>query len=124
MKSVVLAPTCSEVSALEEQNRVLAREAAAAGMVLLENNGILPLRNREIALYGAGARMTVKGGRGSGEVRNRDNVSIARGLENAGYRILTSAWLDAFDTFYRDTYEAYRQEMEKRVEGIREFYKN
>ena len=123
MKPIVLAPTIPNITALENENRALARQAAAEGMVLLENNGVLPLQKKEIALYGAGARMTVKGGRGSGEVRNRSNVSIAQGLENAGYRILTTAWLDAFDAYYRDTYEAYRQEMEKRVEGIREFFK-
>ena len=123
MKPIVLAPTSSEMTVTEAANRALAREAAAAGMVLLENNGILPLREKAIALYGAGARMTVKGGRGSGEVRNRSNVSIAQGLENAGYSILTTEWLDAFDAYYRDTYEAYCQEMEKRVEGIREFFK-
>ena len=123
MKPIVLAPTIPNITALENENRALARQAAAEGMVLLENNGVLPLQKKEIALYGAGARMTVKGGRGSGEVRSRSNVSIAQGLENAGYRILTTAWLDAFDAYYRDTYEAYRQEMEKRVEGIREFFK-
>ncbi len=123
MKPIVSAPASPEITALENENRSLARQAAAEGMVLLENNGVLPLREKEIALYGAGARMTVKGGRGSGEVRNRSSVSIAQGLENAGYRILTQSWLDAFDAYYRDTYEAYRQEMEKRVDGIREFFK-
>ena len=123
MKPIVSAPVSPETTSLENENRILARQAAAEGMVLLENNGILPLREKEIALYGAGARMTVKGGRGSGEVRNRTNVSIAEGLENAGYHILTKIWLDAFDDYYRETYEAYRQEMEKRVEGIREFFR-
>ena len=123
MKPIVLAPASPDITALENENRALARQAAAEGMVLLENNGVLPLWDRDIALYGAGARRTVKGGRGSGEVRNRGNVSIAQGLEDAGYRIRTKAWLDAFDAYYQNTYEAYRQEMEKRVEGIREFFK-
>ena len=123
MKPIVSAPASPEITALENENRSLARQAAAEGIVLLENNGVLPLREKEIALYGAGARMTVKGGRGSGEVRNRSSVSIAQGLENAGYRILTQSWLDAFDAYYRDTYEGYRREMEKRVDGIREFFK-
>ena len=105
MKPIVSAPASPEITALENENRSLARQAAAEGIVLLENNGVLPLREKEIALYGAGARMTVKGGRGSGEVRNRSSVSIAQGLENAGYRILTQSWLDAFDAYYRDTYE-------------------
>ena len=65
MKPIVSAPASPEITALENENRSLARKAAAEGMVLLENNGVLPLREKEIALYGAGARMTVKGGRGS-----------------------------------------------------------
>ena len=60
MKPIVLAPANPDVTALEKENRALARQAAAEGMVLLENNGVLPLLEKEIALYGAGARMTVK----------------------------------------------------------------
>lgn len=68
-------------------------------------------------------RKTVKGGTGSGAVRERYSVTIEQGLLNAGYEITTLGWLDRFDRFYADTYEQYRQEMEKKVEGIREFYK-
>lgn len=101
----------------------MARKAAAEGFVLLENDGILPLKDKRIALYGSGARMTVKGGTGSGAVRERYSVTIAQGLENAGFHIATIPWLDRFDQFYEDTYEAYRQEQEKNVEGLKEFQK-
>lgn len=107
---------------MELENRALARRAAAEGFVLLENDGVLPLKDRRIALYGSGARMTVKGGTGSGAVRERYSVTIAQGLENAGIEIATTDWLDRFDKFYADTYEAYRQQMEKKVEGMREFH--
>ena len=41
----------------ERQHRALSAKAAAEGMVLLENNGMLPLKERgKIALFGAGAR--------------------------------------------------------------------
>ena len=66
--------------------------------------------------------MTVKGGTGSGAVRERFSVSIEQGLVNAGYEIATTDWLDRFDRFYADTYESYRQEQERRVEGMRSFY--
>ncbi len=122
MTTIVKGPTSSEPTAIELENRKLARVAAREGFVLLENNGVLPLKDRGIALYGAGARMTVKGGRGSGEVRNRYSVSIEQGLEKAGFSIATKRWLDCFDRFYADTYEAYRIEMEKRVEGLRDFH--
>lgn len=61
----------------------MARRAAAEGMVLLKNDGVLPLRTRTVALYGPGSRMTVKGGRGSGDVRERRSVTIEEGLEAA-----------------------------------------
>ena len=105
----------------ELKNRALARKAAAEGFVLLENDGTLPLKDRKIALYGSGVRMTVKGGTGSGQVRERYSVNIAQGMENAGFEITSTAWLDRFDKFYADTYEAYRQEQEAKVAGIREF---
>ena len=60
--------TSPEVSKRETEHRAIARRAAADGIVLLENNGILPLKPQRIALYGGGSRMTVKGGAGSGDV--------------------------------------------------------
>ncbi len=99
MKTIVLAPAQEDITPVEAQNRLMAREAAIEGMVLLKNNGVLPLQNKDIALYGAGARRTVKGGRGSGEVRNRGSVTIAQGLETEGFHILTTPWLDAFDRY-------------------------
>lgn len=123
MKTIIKGSQVKTPSELELKNRALARKAAAEGFVLLENDGTLPLKEKKIALYGSGARMTVKGGTGSGAVRERCSVTIAEGLEAAGYEITTKEWLDRFDTYYADTYENYRQEQEKRVEGIREFYR-
>ena len=53
---------------LEERNRNLAKKIASEGIVLLKNEGVLPLKNKKVALYGNGARMTIKGGTGSGDV--------------------------------------------------------
>ncbi|MBQ9029099.1 MAG: glycoside hydrolase family 3 C-terminal domain-containing protein [Lachnospiraceae bacterium] len=119
---IIKAPTLREASALELKNRALARKAAAEGFVLLENDGTLPLKEKRLALYGAGARMTVKGGTGSGAVRERYSVTIEQGLINAGFEIASTPWLDRFDRFYADTYEAYRQEQEERVKGMQNFY--
>ncbi|MBR3366628.1 MAG: glycoside hydrolase family 3 C-terminal domain-containing protein [Lachnospiraceae bacterium] len=122
MKQIIMAGTSAEPSALELSSRALARRAAAEGMVLLENDGILPLTPGRIALFGAGARMTVKGGTGSGVVRERYSVTIEQGLKSAGFTITSEAWLDRFDQFYADTYEAYRAEQEERVKGMQNFY--
>lgn len=104
---------------LELRNRALARAAAAEGFVLLKNEGgALPLRSKKIALYGMGARKTVKGGLGSGSVEERYSVSIEDGLKNAGYEITTQTWLDDYDREYRETYQAYHDMVEEKVAGL------
>jgi len=75
------------VTPLEERNRHIAYKAALEGIVLLENDGCLPIRPGNIALYGAGAGMTIKGGTGSGEVNERHAVTILEGLEEAGFTV-------------------------------------
>lgn len=89
------------VSQRELENRAIARKAAAEGMVLLENNGVLPLAaGSKVALYGAGACVTMKGGTGSGDVNERSCVNIREGMENAGFVITSGAWLDEFEELY------------------------
>ncbi|MBQ5519000.1 MAG: glycoside hydrolase family 3 C-terminal domain-containing protein, partial [Clostridiales bacterium] len=82
------------------KHRDLAREICAEGIVLLENNGVLPLTAKKAALYGAGARHTVFGGTGSGENNPRYNVNIEEGLKNANIEIASEAWLDEYDDLY------------------------
>ncbi len=85
----------------ELKNRALARRAAAEGMVLLENDGVLPLaKGTPVALYGTGARHTIIGGTGSGMVNCRSSVSIDAGLRNAGLTVTTTQWLDDYDSDY------------------------
>lgn len=104
---------------LEARNRALAREAAAEGFVLLKNdNHALPLTGKKIALYGMGARMTVKGGLGSGSVEERYSVNIEDGLKNAGFEITTRRWLDDYDAEYASTYQEYRHMVEEKVKGM------
>ena len=106
-------------SQLELANRQLAQEAAAEGMVLLKNDGVLPLKEKEIALYGAGARLTVKGGSGSGDVRERYSVSIEEGLKNAGFTILSASWLERFTKEYEEDVRAFHERVEDAIKGYR-----
>lgn len=93
----------------ELAHRVIARKAAAEGIVLLKNDGVLPLSpGSSIALYGGGARYTIKGGTGSGSVNNRSNVSIDEGLRNAGFHITTDAWLDDYDARHARAFEEWK----------------
>ena len=67
--SKFLAPTSAEITEREIRNQARVRAIAGDCMVLLKNDGTLPLKQKgRIALYGNGARATVKGGTGSGDV--------------------------------------------------------
>ena len=88
----------NEVSARETRHRKLAREAAAESIVLLHNDGVLPVRACPVALYGSGAATTIKGGTGSGEVNERYSVTIEQGLANAGFTITTGDYLREYET--------------------------
>ncbi len=97
----------------ELRHRAVARRAAAESIVLLKNEGgLLPLStDTPLALYGAGAGCTIKGGTGSGDVNERYSVTIAQGLKNAGYPITTEDWIAAFDEQYKKAREAWRDEI-------------
>ena len=103
------------VTERETRNRRLALEAAAESIVLLENDGVLPLVPCPVALYGAGAAYTIKGGSGSGEVNVRHAVSALEGLENAGYTILTKDWINRYDAIWKAGKEAFLRENRKKL---------
>ena len=74
------------------------RALAPECMVLLRSNGAFPLTEPgEIALFGSGARHTVKGGTGSGDVNSRHVTTVEEGLETAGFTIVTRPWLEAYE---------------------------
>ena len=97
MKSFTPAARTPAITKREAANRLLAREAAAEGIVLLKNeDNALPLAPGKLALFGAGASHTVKGGTGSGEVNERQAVTILEGLKEAGFEITTEKWIEDF----------------------------
>ena len=102
-------------SARELRNRALSYEIATEGVVLLENNGVLPLSPCPIALYGAGAQYTIKGGSGSGEVNARHNVSVLEGLIDAGFDILTNEWLKRYDEQWKSGRKSFLSSMRRKL---------
>ena len=99
----------------ELRNLKVAYEAACESIVLLKNDGALPFSHKKVALYGAGASMTIKGGTGSGEVNERHCVTIQEGLEDRGFTVTTKKWIDDFDAFYKKAEADYKIEKRKRV---------
>ena len=51
----------------------------------------------KVALFGSGARHTLKGGTGSGDVNSHFFVNIEQEFENAGFIVNTKKWLDEYD---------------------------
>ncbi len=98
----------------EKRNLDTAYRAACECIVLLKNDGILPIKAGRIALYGAGALRTVKGGTGSGEVNERHSVSIYEGMKSRGCEITTNSWLFAYEKKYRQGEAEFRKEAGKR----------
>lgn len=107
---VIYATKDPSVTRREMEHTALARTIAGECIVLMENDGTLPLRAAgRIALYGIGARRTVRGGTGSGEVNVRDSVSIEQGLKNAGFTVTTKDWLARQDAVFEAAQRDYRQ---------------
>ena len=114
-----------EVTASEQAHSDYIRRIAGECMVLLENDGTLPLSGpQKVALYGNGARATVKGGTGSGEVNSRYSVSVEQGLEEAGVTVTTKAWLAEQDRVIQEEWAAYMADIHQRAEalGIPDFF--
>ena len=103
----------------EIKNRALARKAASEGIVLLENkNHLLPLQKGEkVALYGVGASRTIKGGTGSGDVNERESVSIYQGMKKAGFQITNESWITDFEMRYETARNAWRDDILERAAG-------
>ena len=81
----------------EKRHNEFLRRSGAECAVLLKTDGAFPLDAPcDLALYGSGARRTVKGGTGSGEVNSRVFVTAEDGFENAGFRVTSKAWMDRY----------------------------
>lgn len=109
--------TNPEAASWENEHRQIAREAADEGIVLLKNEDqILPLKpGSAVAVYGAGAGRTIKGGTGSGDVNERENISIWQGLKNAGYQITNEDWISSYDQIYEKARQDWKNDINARA---------
>ena len=109
------------MQAYERQHYDTVRALTPDCLVLLKSDGSFPLAAPEpIALYGSGARHTVKGGSGSGDVNVRHYPTIEEGLEAAGCPVTTKTWLDGYDAAKAEARRAFVAAMQQKVaaEGL------
>ncbi|MCX8170858.1 MAG: beta-glucosidase [Candidatus Bathyarchaeota archaeon] len=66
----------------------VAYKAGAEGVILLKNDGTLPISvDKRVALFGTGQIETIKGGTGSGDTHPRYVVSLLEGVRERGLKI-------------------------------------
>ncbi len=95
-----------------EAHAAITRQSAAEGMVLLKNEGVLPLQDiQNVALLGVYSYDFIAGGTGSGDVNEAYSVSLEEGLRTTGL-----AREDGMETMSftvnetaKETYEAHKE---------------
>ena len=79
------------VNDYEIEHKSALRKMAPECMVLLKYDGSFPIKEPgKIAVYGNGARNTIKGGTGSGDVNVRSFQSVEETLIAEGFEITTT----------------------------------
>lgn len=116
----IYAANTDKVEQRELDNAKIARALAGECMVLLENDGTLPIsaNGGKIALYGNGARATIKGGTGSGDVNSRSVVNVEQGFKNAGFYVTTENWIDRQQKRLADARADYLQWIEDEAKRL------
>ncbi len=96
----------------EKKHLEILRPLLAECTVLLKSNGDFPLEAPgKIAVYGSGARKTIKGGTGSGEVNGRVFVNVEQGLNDAGFTVTSGKWLDSYENAKVEAHKAWLKEL-------------
>ncbi len=96
--AICFGPMYNNLSALLNVNGEVSAESAAAseaviqkvgkeGIVLAQNDGLLPLSNTKVNVFGWAATNPIYGGTGSGSSSNEGNVDILTSLKNAGFEV-------------------------------------
>ena len=107
------------VTEREIKHRCFAKRAAEEAIVLLKNDGILPIQKKtSLALLGIGAGKTVKGGIGSGDVNDRESISIYQGLAEEDVSIVSTAWLEDYEKRYQAARITWKEKILKEAEQV------
>ena len=102
------------------------RETAAECTLFLNKNDEFPISNpSSVLLIGSGARNTIKGGLGSGDIESRHYTTCEEGLENAGFKITTKEWLNKYPLYKEKKIKEhldYINKLEMKYNGTAKFY--
>lgn len=85
----------------------LLNNASECTLFLKKNNEFPLSKPCAICLVGNGARKTIKGGTGSGDVASRFFSTCEEGLTKAGFSITSTLWMDKYDEFKKTTEKEY-----------------
>ena len=111
--------TDSRETARELKNREVSRKAATEGVVLLKNEGLLPLTtDKKLAIYGNGIAKIIKGGTGSGDVNERRVVSVLDGLLSAGYPVVNEENARKYMADYKESMSDWREKVLAELEKL------
>ena len=89
-----------DLNIYEEENINELRKSAAECTLFLNRNDEFPIKTPgRVLLIGSGARLTLKGGLGSGDVESRYYTTCEQGLEKAGFIITTKNWLNQYPIY-------------------------
>ena len=89
-----------------EEHAKLVRKAGAEGMVLLKNNGVLPLKGDEkVGLWGVTSYDFIAGGTGSGNVNKKYIRNVQEGLEGNGVTVdpAPGSWYRKYIAYTEET---------------------
>ena len=109
-----------EIQPYEKEHDKILRDNSAECTLFLKKNDSFPLSKPcKALLIGSGARDTVKGGTGSGEVDSRFFITCEQGLESAGFEIVSKDWLDKFPTFKKSKRDSFINNVKEEAENVK-----
>ena len=79
--------TLRKVQYSEEERIAISQEVEEEGIVLLKNNGVLPLKNETVCVTGQPAKIYYYGGGSSAVVPNRPFVPLDEALQKLGFEV-------------------------------------
>ena len=103
-----------EIFDYEKKHIYYLKENASECSLFLKRNDEFPIdKPCEMVLVGNGARGTIKGGTGSGDVLSRFFKTAEEAFIENGFTITSNTWMDEYDEFRRNSKKDYIKDTKK-----------